>query len=168
MSEANIRIFDEDAIVIQEGSTNAEMYRIVSGNAAIYFDYGKETEYLIGVLTKGRCFGEIGFLTGKPSPFSVVAVTDLILLGINANTFESFVSKEPKYAISIMENLANIVFAMSANVNMLKEEMLKAVSDVTDEHRVNMINKSLMKYRVSGLQGSPYYSELTSYNKGES
>ena len=165
MSEANIRLFDEDTVVIAEGSTNTEMYRIVSGKAAIYFDYGKDTEYLVGVLTKGRCFGEIGFLTSKPSPFSVVAVTDLMLLGITADTFEHFITEEPKYAISIMENLANTVFAMSANVNMLKEEMLKAVADRADERRVNMINNSLLKYRVSGLQGSPYFFELASNDK---
>lgn len=162
MDQANIRFFDEDDIVIPEGSTNTEMYRIISGKAAIYFDYGKDTEYLVGVISDGRCFGEIGFLTGKPNPFSVVAVTGLMLLGVTSDTFETFVSEEPQYAISIMENLANMVVTMGANINMLKDEMLKAFSDKETEHRENIINKSIMKYRVSGLQGSPYFSEIIS------
>ena len=161
MDRTNIATFREDEVIITEGKTNAEMYKIVSGQAAIYFDYGKETEYLVGVLTDGRCFGEIGLLTGKPSPFSVVAVTDIMLLGIGADDFEGFITEEPKNATDIMKNLAGTVVTMGANVNMLKDEMLQAFSDKADEHRVNMINQSIMKYRVSGLQGSPYFSKLT-------
>ena len=161
MDRTNIATFRKDEVIITEGKTNAEMYKIVSGQAAIYFDYGKETEYLVGVLTDGRCFGEIGLLTGKPSPFSVVAVTDIMLLGIGADDFEGFITEEPKNAADIMKNLAGTVVTMGANVNMLKDEMLQAFSDKADEHRVNMINQSIMKYRVSGLQGSPYFSKLT-------
>lgn len=161
MDRTNIVTFREDEVIITEGKTNAEMYKIVSGQAAIYFDYGKDTEYLVGVLTDGRCFGEIGLLTGKPSPFSVVAVTDIMLLGIGADDFEGFITEEPKNAADIMKNLAGTVVTMGANVNMLKDEMLQAFSDKADEHRVNMINQSIMKYRVSGLQGSPYFSKLT-------
>lgn len=161
MNRSSIRLFREDEVVIAEGKTNEEMYKIVSGKAAIYFDYGKDTEYLVGIITEGRCFGEIGLLTGKPSPFSVVAVTDIMLLGIGANDFDDFIIEEPDKASQIMKNLAGMVVTMSANVNMLKEEMLKAFSDRADEHRVNMLNQSIMKYRVSGLQGSPYLSKLT-------
>ena len=160
MDKANIRIFNEGKVIISEGDTNKEMYKIVSGTAAIYFDYGRDTEYLVGLLNDGRCFGEIGFLTGKPSPFSVVAESDMMLLGISGNDFEAFVSEEPHNAVSIMKNLANTVVTMSANVNMLKEEMIKVCEDKADEERINQINKSIMKYRVSGLQGSPYFSNL--------
>ena len=65
MDRTKIRVFSEDEVVISEGQRNTEMYKIVSGQAAIYFDYGKENEYLVGVLTDGRCFGEIGLLTGN-------------------------------------------------------------------------------------------------------
>ena len=153
-------MFSENEIVISEGSCNKEMYKIVSGKAAIYFDHGKETEYLVGVLGEGRCFGEIGLLTGKASPFSVVAFTDLMLLGIGSDDFESFVREEPQKAIDIMKDLARTAVTMSANVNMLKEEMIRAFSEKADEQRINRLNESIMKYRVSGIQGSPFFSSL--------
>ena len=160
MDRTNIKMYSEDEIIIAEGTVNAEMYKIVSGQAAVYFDYGKETEYLVGVLSDGRCFGETGLLTGKPSPFSVVAVTDIMLLGINADDFEAFISEEPKNAADIMRNLARTVVTMGANVNMLKEEMLRALDDKEDAQRFDRINQSIMKYRVSGMAGSPYFSKI--------
>lgn len=160
MNRMNIRMFRENEVVIQEGTSNTEMYKIVSGNAAIYLGYGTESEYLVGVLTEGRCFGEIGLLTGKPSPFSVIALNDLMLLGINANDFSGFIAEEPDKAAEIMKSLASTVVTMSTNINMLKEEMLRALSASSDERRVNELNKTIMKYRVSGLMGSPYFSSL--------
>ena len=66
--------FSEDEVIIREGETYEEMYKIVSGRAALYLQYGTENEYLIGVLSDGKCFGEVSVLTGKPSPYSVVAI----------------------------------------------------------------------------------------------
>ena len=160
MNRTKIRVFAEDDVVIKEGQTNTEMYKIVSGQAAIYFDYGKENEYLVGVLADGRCFGEIGLLTGKPSPFSVVAVTSLMLLGIGAEDFEGFIAEDPQKAADIMRNLAGTVVTMGANVNLLKDEMLQAFSDKADDKRVEQINSSILRYKVSGMQGSPYFSKL--------
>ena len=161
MDRTRIKVFSEDEAVIREGQTNTEMYKIVSGQAAIYFDYGKDNEYLVGVLTEGRCFGEIGLLTGKPSPFSVVAVSSLMLLGIGADDFEGFIAEEPKNAADIMRNLAGTVVTMGANVSLLKEEMLRAFGDKADDKRMEQINRSILRYKVSGMQGSPYFSKLT-------
>ena len=43
--------FSEDEVIIREGETYEEMYKIVSGRAALYLQYGTENEYLIGVLS---------------------------------------------------------------------------------------------------------------------
>lgn len=71
------------------------MYKIVSGRAALYLQYGTENEYLIGVLSDGKCFGEVSVLTGKPSPYSVVAISDIMVMRIGADRFESFFTKIP-------------------------------------------------------------------------
>ncbi|MBR5091323.1 MAG: cyclic nucleotide-binding domain-containing protein [Ruminiclostridium sp.] len=161
MEGSNIRLFNENDVIVQEGSVNTEMYKIVSGQAAVYFDYGKKSEYLVGVLGERRCFGEIGLLTGKPSPFSIVAFTDMMLLSVGVNELEDFISGDPRSAAEIMHSLANTVVTMSANINMLKDELVKGLDAKADAERINTLNKSLMKYRVSGLQGSPYFSKLT-------
>ena len=37
MNRSSIRLFREDEVVIAEGEANKEMYKIVSGKAAVYF-----------------------------------------------------------------------------------------------------------------------------------
>ena len=160
MDRSNILTFHENEIIIVEGTVNKQMYKIVSGQAAVYIDHGKDTEYFVGVLSDGRCFGETGLLTGKPSPFSVVAETDIMLLGINAGDFEAFISEEPRNAAEIMKNLARTVVTMSANVNMLKEEMLRVLVSKDEAKKAELINQSILKYRVAGMAGSPYFTKL--------
>ena len=84
-----------------------------------------------------------------------------MVLGIGADDFEGFITEEPKNAADIMRNLAGTVVTMGANVNLLKEEMLQAFSDKADDKCMEQINRSIPRYKVSGMQGSPYFSKLT-------
>ena len=110
------------------------MYKIVSGRAALYLQYGTENEYLIGVLSDGKWFGEISVLTGKPSPYSVVAISDIMVMRIGADRFESFISQNPRNTAEIMKNMANKELAES-------------------------IRMKLAQYNLSGISGSSVFSE---------
>ena len=161
MNRSDITLFRQNKIIIKEGAANSAMYRIVSGTAAVYLGYGTDSEYLVGMLGEGRCFGEIGLLTGKPSPFSVIAQTDLMLLTIEKDDFEDFIAEEPEKAADIMRSLARTVVTMSTNINLLKDELVSTISDCSDERRKNELNNTILKYRVSGLRGSPYFKDLS-------
>ena len=105
--------FSEDEVIIREGETYEEMYKIVSGRAALYLQYGTENEYLIGVLSDGKCFGEVSVLTGKPSPYSVVAISDIMVMRIGTDRFESFISQNPRNTAEIMKNMANSIVMLA-------------------------------------------------------
>ena len=126
--------FSEDEIIIREGETYEEMYKIVSGRAALYLQYGTENEYLIGVLSDGKWFGEVSVLTGKPSPYSVVAISDIMVMRIGADRLESFISQNPRNTAEIMKNMANKELAES-------------------------IRMKLAQYNLSGISGSSVFSE---------
>ena len=126
--------FSEDEVIIREGETYEEMYKIVSGRAALYLQYGTENEYLIGVLSDGKWFGEVSVLTGKPSPYSVVAISDIMVMRIGADRFESFISQNPRNTAEIMKNKANKELAES-------------------------IRMKLAQYNLSGISGSSVFSE---------
>ena len=126
--------FSEDEVIIREGETYEEMYKIVSGRAALYLQYGTENEYLIGVLSDGKWFGEVSVLAGKPSPYSVVAISDIMVMRIGADRFESFISQNPHNTAEIMKNMANKELAES-------------------------IRMKLAQYNLSGISGSSVFSE---------
>ena len=101
------------------------MYKIVSGRAALYLQYGTENEYLIGVLSDGKCFGEVSVLTGKPSPYSVVAISDIMVMRIGADRFESFISQNPRNTAEIMKNMANSIVMLAKTFSLSYRAMWK-------------------------------------------
>ena len=144
--------FSEDEVIIREGETYEEMYKIVSGRAALYLQYGTENEYLIGVLSDGKCFGEVSVLTGKPSPYSVVAISDIMVMRIGAGRFESFISQNP-----------NSIVMLKANVGMMSEELTEILNtlekDKANKELAESIRMKLAQYNLSGISGSSVFSE---------
>ncbi|MGN1088832.1 MAG: Crp/Fnr family transcriptional regulator [Huintestinicola sp.] len=155
--------FSEDEIIIHEGKNYDEMYKIVSGRAALYLQYGTENEYLIGVLSDGKCFGEVSVLTGKPSPYSVVAVSDIMVMRIGADRFESFISQNPRNTAEIMKNMANSIVMLKANVGMMSEELKEILhtleKDKEGKALAEDIRMKLARYNLSGFSESSIFSE---------
>ncbi|MGN0552907.1 MAG: cyclic nucleotide-binding domain-containing protein [Oscillospiraceae bacterium] len=155
--------FSEDDIIIHEGEIYEEMFKIISGRAALYLQYGTENEYLIGVLSDGKCFGEVSVLTGNPSPYSVVAVSDIMVMRIGADRFESFISQNPRNTAEIMKNMANSIVMLKANVGMMSEELTDILNtleeDKASKELAGSIRQKLAQYNLSGITGSCFFSE---------
>lgn len=150
--------FSEDEIIIREGKTYDEMYKIVSGRVALYLQYGTENEYLIGVMSDGKCFGEVSVLTGKPSPYTVVAVSDIMVMRIGADRFESFISQNPRNTAEIMKNMANSIVMLKANIGMMFEELTDILNtlekDKGEKELAEGIRMKLVQYNLSGISES--------------
>ena len=82
--------YAEDSVIISEGEKIDKMFKVISGGVAIYLNYGKENEYLVGVLTEKRHFGEEGLLSDKPSIFTAIAFKETHLMTIGASEFEDY------------------------------------------------------------------------------
>lgn len=112
----------ENEILIKEQEQNQKLYKVLSGSFACYMNYGTENEFLIGVLSKGKCFGEIGFLAEEPSPYTYVANEESLVLDIAKKDFQSFVSNNPKNAIDIMMSMSKQVNLLQRHLTMLLDE----------------------------------------------
>ena len=49
MENASMLKFHGDDIILKEGGTYEEMYKIISGSVAVYIRYGEKEEHLIGI-----------------------------------------------------------------------------------------------------------------------
>ena len=118
--------FTEDQVILQQGSTEKVLYKIIHGKAIVYLNYGQEDEYIVGILSEQRCFGEFTILCGKPSIYTVVAYSDVLLLRIPEADFDDFIRNNSGNAIDIMRNLANTLVTLSFNMNLILEELEQA------------------------------------------
>ena len=112
-----------DSVILNEGATNSEIYKIISGRAVCCLNHGKENEYLLGSLKEGQTFGEFSILTGKPCIYTVTAYTDMLLLRIGREEFIKFLELNAANPVSIMKNMAAMMNVMKVNIDMMNEEL---------------------------------------------
>ena len=54
-----MQTFHADDMILKEGEVSDSMFKILSGSVAVFNRYGEKDEHLIGIYSKGRCFGEL-------------------------------------------------------------------------------------------------------------
>ena len=117
-----MRKVEADEVILREGETSAEMYKIISGSAVCYFKYGTEDEYILASLSEGDCFGEYSLITGEPGIYTVVAFGDMLVMKITREDLVSFVEQNAKNAIDIIGNTARMLNIMAMNFDLMRSE----------------------------------------------
>ena len=111
------------SVIIQEGESNMDMYKIISGNVEIYTGYGTPGESILAIKSKGDYFGEMGLFTGgKPAIYTVVAYTDLLLLRITEANVDDFILNNHTDVYNIMKHLAETMYSMKFGMDMVMED----------------------------------------------
>ncbi len=142
--------FPEDSIILREGELRDDMYKIVSGKAAVYLNYGKENEYLLGILGEQQCFGELGLLCRQPSMYTVVAVYDVLIMRINLDEFGDFLKNNNKNAIDIIRNLSWCMVNLKGNLDLVLEELTNM--NGADGQQVSTIREKIQQHTMENIQ----------------
>lgn len=141
----------ENEVILKEEEVNRVLYKIVSGSVAMYINYGQDREYLVGVISAGKCFGETGFLVGAPSPYTIVANGDMELEEIYQDDFQRFIIENPQSAIEIMTGMAASVNLLEAHIDLLLDE---ADDKVSKKKELTMQLENLLRlYRTYDFSG---------------
>lgn len=153
---SRLRKVKENDVIVKEGELYTEMYKIVSGKAVVYINYGEEDEYLLGALSEQQCFGETTILCKKPSPYTVVAFSDMLLMRITEDEFADFIMNNSRNALELIRNLARQVTNLRCNLDMVMQEISK-------DRNGEVVNVRELKQRMyqsiqSDAQGEPWFS----------
>ena len=136
----------EGTVILIEGELNLDMYKIVSGHAEVYMGYGTERETLIGIIGPQSCFGEFGMLLEKPAIYTVVAYSDILLMRITKDEMGDFVQQNHRNIINIMENMAQTMLTMRAQIDLLINDLTEGRKP--DDKEVHDIRKAISTYTV--------------------
>ncbi len=74
MKDASIKQYHDGEIIVRQGDTAKNLYKILSGNVTLYIDYDTPEEYLVGIRSFPHCFGEMTILADQPSYYAVVSL----------------------------------------------------------------------------------------------
>lgn len=161
MAQASIMVYQEDDVIVKQGDPDKSLYKIISGKVALYMNYTKDNEYLMGIQTFPSCFGEMTILSGKPSLYTVVAITETKILRVPEENFESFIQDNPVNAVAIMKTMAKNISLLNMNIKMLTEE----ISYMSEQAGAN--SEALESIRDNLLGGNTEEADETSVTKGE-
>ena len=149
--------FPEDTVIIREGELTNEMYKIISGKAAIYINYGEKNEYLLGILSEQQCFGELGILCKAPSMYTVVAVYDVLAMRICEEEFETFLQNNNKNAMDMIKNLSWSVMNLKCNLDMVLNELENGKDP--EKMNVRQLKEKIYQYTLSDLQKREQFNQ---------
>jgi uncharacterized protein len=101
------------AIIARE-NMGSEMNIILKGEVGVFYNYRKHGEKKISVLEPGDFFGESALFLDKGSPYTTIALTDVIVLPINRNIAASFIRGEPETSYELMKAMCTKLDAISS------------------------------------------------------
>jgi CRP/FNR family transcriptional regulator/CRP/FNR family cyclic AMP-dependent transcriptional regulator len=105
LSRMQHRVYEADAPIVNRGDCSDRFFLINEGRVkvVIYTEDGEEV--ILGTLTKGEYFGEMGLLDGEPRSASVIALELTQTLSIDRSQFLTFLREVPAATMNIFRAL---------------------------------------------------------------
>lgn len=111
------KTFGNGEVIIKEGDIGNSFFKIVSGNAVVYKNYGQPDQVKLTVLEPGQFFGEMAVIETYPRSSTVVADGDVKVVETPGEELNSYYREDPKMILAIMKHLGDRVRELTADYN---------------------------------------------------
>ena len=149
IKQPKLKTYQADEIIVREGELCNEMYKILSGSVVVYIRYGEKDEHVVGIYSKSSCLGEWSMFTGQPSPYTMLAYDQVLLMRIAKDSLEDFIRDNPRNAIEMMQNMANSMALIQTNVDLLLDELLYEKNE-QDRKKAADFTRKLVQQSING------------------
>lgn len=141
--------FNEEDIILRSGEVSSRLYYIAEGSAISYLNFGEDEEFLVGVMSTGRFFGQEGILIGEKSPTTIVANEALTLHVVEKEDLLKYLSANPQTGMNLMKNLARENAALSKHLSMISDELVNTIELMEKNKPVPIdLKKKLLEYKI--------------------
>lgn len=141
--------FKKGETIFDKGDMPRYYYQIAEGEVKMnnYNDEGKE--FIQGIFSKGKCFGEPPLFIDKPYPAGAVATTDTDVYLLPKDDFFRMLKSHPEVSLAMSLNLSQRLY--------YKSIMAQEISSEDAEHRIITLidyfkeieGKAAEKYKVN-------------------
>lgn len=98
----------EGSIIIKEGETADSLFFIVSGEVEVSVQTPVDSEPLVAPIGKGEVVGEMAMLSSHNiRSATVTAISEIELLTLSKNNYETLVEKHNKIAFKILKSITS-------------------------------------------------------------
>ncbi len=138
-----LKRYEENDIILREGDTDTNLYKVLSGNVEVYSGFGTDRENILGILSEGDYFGEMGLLTGAPAIYTVIAYNNPLVLSVEKDDLFSYVKQNYRDLIAIMENMARSMLNMKKNIDLLTNDAAFLLKDREDTKKAQELKQRI-------------------------
>lgn len=132
---AEERRFRKGEIICNKSEYKREMYNILLGRVAVYFNYGTPEQKQVEELGEGEFLNVISFLEARPRKTVAVALETTVVDVITKENFESFFESRPAKIMQLLQDL-------SARIRHLTADYLEVCHQLEKHADVQMIRES--------------------------
>jgi CRP-like cAMP-binding protein len=101
--KARLMVFDQGQTIVRQGDTGTSLYIVLDGKVRV-FTLDQEGKLIpVRVLSEGKFFGEMSFLTGAPRSATVKAVENSYLCEINADVLREIIYQWPAVKTTLIK-----------------------------------------------------------------
>ena len=146
-------VLAKDDILFEEGTTDRNMYIIISGNILIY--KGKTLIKRVGTLGPSEYFGEMALIDGEPRSTSTKALTDTILAEIDQKDFSRYIASNHKTLMGMMK-----IFSSRVRADLVEMESdMKKISNFTHDMRNCLVPLGIAEAHLTDISKTLHGTE---------
>ena len=122
---AEMKEYPPQTVLCKQGEIEHTFYIIVEGRVAITQELEDGQERLLGVLGPREYFGELGLMDDTPRMANCVSITNVRVLEITEEVFDSVLQSSPPVAYTLMRHV----------LDMLRSNDRLAIADLTTKNQ---------------------------------
>jgi len=129
------QLVEKNDMILMEGDPANAVYFVVSGAVKVFKTSVEGKEQILCILKPGESFNDIAVFDGGLNPASAIAMTPVLLYGINKTNVETILREYPNLA-------ANVIRILSKKVR----HFVSLVEDLSFRHVTDRLAKLLLEY----------------------
>lgn len=147
--------YEASEVIMEEGdSSNKRMYIVLEGEVELYRNYGKKDEYLLGIIGRGKTFGEMNLFSQGSTMLTAVAYSNVKIAWFEKYNLETFLMGYPSYAMQMIENISKSYLLLEKNlewgINEINSLRTQINSAVVGSNR-NMLDEEELKNELAKM-----------------
>ena len=128
-------------IIIKEGDIGNSFFRLLSGSAGVYVNYGEADQVKLTVLNEGQYFGEMAVIEAYPRSSTVVAEGSVEAIEIPGSELNTYFTENPDKIIELIKHIGNRLRALTDDDDEAKAILKKIENPDEDKSNETFLTK---------------------------
>jgi CRP-like cAMP-binding protein len=112
----NWRNYKANQQIIGHQEASTDVYFMVSGTVRVILFSSAGKEVAFRDIHAGECFGEFAAIDGAPRSANVIALTDVMIGSVSAETFRAILEEYPAVSMAMLTHLIGTVRSLSERI----------------------------------------------------